>query len=266
MAGIKTLFEKLWEDYKAINPQAEKIHKLLADRGETIINDHIAFRAYARPRADLDAIADVFIRYGYEPAGDYEFSEKKLRAKHFEHLDDQLPRVFISELKVDEFSEEFRAIVDQLVAQIPEELPKRWDFPVSGRPWGVSYEQYERLRSESEYGAWLAAFGFRANHFTVSVNELSTFGSLGELNDFLKRSGFELNAAGGEIKGSPGDYLEQSSTLADEAEVEFSDGAKRIPACYYEFARRYEMPDGRLFSGFVAKSADKIFQSTDRRS
>ena len=28
------------------------------------------------------------------------------------------------------------------------------------------------------------------------------------------------------------------------------------------FARRYEQPDGRLFTGFIAQSADKIFEST----
>ncbi len=32
-----------------------------------------------------------------------------------------------------------------------------------------------------------------------------------------------------------------------------------------EFARRYPAADGRLYSGFVAKSADKIFESTDKR-
>jgi hypothetical protein len=124
---------------------------------------------------------------------------------------------------------------------------------------------YETLRRESEYAAWLAAFGFRANHFTVDVNALKTFESLGELNRFLKDQGHRLNTSGGEIKGSPEDLLEQSSTLAGEVEVRFSDGRKRIPACYYEFARRYPGPDGKLFTGFVAKSADKIFQSTDRQ-
>jgi hypothetical protein len=37
-----------------------------------------------------------------------------------------------------------------------------------------------------------------------------------------------------------------------------------IPTCYYEFARRYPLADGRLYQGFVAASADRIFESTHR--
>ena len=37
----------------------------------------------------------------------------------------------------------------------------------------------------------------------------------------------------------------------------------RVPSCYYEFARRYPLPSGELFQGFVPASADKIFESTD---
>jgi hypothetical protein len=59
--------------------------------------------------------------------------------------------------------------------------------------------------------------------------------------------------------------LEQSSTLASRVRVEFSDGTREIPGCYYEFARRYPDATGRLFSAFLAPNADKIFESTDRR-
>ena len=41
-------------------------------------------------------------------------------------------------------------------------------------------------------------------------------------------------------------------------------GAHSIPCCYYEFAKRYTQADGKLFRGFVAQSADKIFESTKR--
>ena len=58
----------------------------------------------------------------------------------------------------------------------------------------------------------------RANHFTVLVNDLTTFKNLLELNAFLKSNGFKLNSAGGEVKGSREVFLEQSSTLADIAE------------------------------------------------
>jgi hypothetical protein len=43
----------------------------------------------------------------------------------------------------------------------------------------------------------------------------------------------------------------------------FTEGEFDIPGCYYEFARRYPDADGKLYSGFIAKSADKIFESTN---
>jgi hypothetical protein len=52
--------------------------------------------------------------------------------------------------------------------------------------------------------------------------------------------------------------------LADNIEVEFTDKKLVIPSCYFEFAKRYPLADGNLYQGFVAKSADKIFESTDK--
>ena len=84
-----------------------------------------------------------------------------------------------------------------------------------------------------------------------------------KVNQLLKDNGFRLNDAGGEIKGTPGELLEQSSTRAGILPVTFIEGVFEIPSCYYEFARRYPDADGQLYSGFIAKSADKIFESTN---
>ena len=117
---------------------------------------------------------------------------------------------------------------------------------------------------ESDYAGWVAAFGYRPNHFTVFINALKSFSDITELNTFLKGQGVQLNASGGEIKGTPQVFLEQSSTLANNIEVEFTDGKLTVPACYYEFAKRYALPTGELYQGFVAASADKIFESTSK--
>ena len=45
--------------------------------------------------------------------------------------------------------------------------------------------------------------------------------------------------------------------------VKFIEGEYMVPACYYEFAERFRAKDGEIFSGFIAESADKIFESTD---
>ncbi len=264
MADWNALHKRLWDDYAAINPQARAIHDLLASRGEQVVNDHIALRTYDDERVNLAVVARAFEAVGYEPKEDYVFEAKKLRARHYEHRDPQQPKVFISELRLKDFSDALQQTVKSLIDQMDPALPQRWDFPVVGRPWDVSYGTYEALAAESEYAGWVAAWGFRANHFTVDINALRTFDSLEQFNAFLKEAGFKLNTSGGEIKGSPADLLEQSSTMAELAEVAFTDGPRKVPACYYEFAKRYNKPDGTRFEGFVAKSADKIFESTDR--
>jgi hypothetical protein len=127
----------------------------------------------------------------------------------------------------------------------------------------LSYDIYNRLREESEYAAWFYVFGFRANHFTVSINNLKKNSDIHKVNDLIKKNGFILNSSGGEIKGKPEDLLQQSSTMADIVSVNFIEGTFDIPSCYYEFAQRYPASDGKLYSGFIASSADKIFESTD---
>jgi hypothetical protein len=196
--------------------------------------------------------------------GGYNFETKKLFARHYEHDDPEMPLIFISQLKTGEFDDSIQRIIRSFVDQVPEDFAKDRTFLYQGRPWDLKYSDYQMLKEVSEYAAWMSAYGFRANHFTVSINHLKNFASIHEVNQFLQDNGFELNAAGGEVKGSPEDLLEQSSTIAYNKEVEFKDGGYVIPGCYYEFAKRYQKPNGELFRGFVAGSADKIFESTNK--
>lgn len=259
-----TLFEKLWQNYREVTPSAEQIHRILgAEEGHTIINDHIALRTFNFEPVGLEALAEHFLSLGYREGGEYHFKGKKLYARHYEHDDPEAPRVFISELLTEQCSPELQTTVKKLVEGITEEQVSGDDFLYSGRHWELDYQTYRELLEESEYAAWLAAWGYRANHFTVSVNHLNNFRTVADINQLLKDNGFAVNASGGEVKGSPADRLEQSSTMADRVPVQFSDRETAIPSCFYEFALRYPMPDGGLYNGFVAASADKIFESTN---
>lgn len=260
---VDELLRKLWADYSSMNPQAEAIHKALEARVEKVVNDHIAFRTFNIPKVGIEVMARPFLDLGWHPAEGpgYHFSEKKLFARHFEHADPQTPKVFISELKVEEFSKGLQRTIRELVGQVPESLTAMPDFLTAGTPWKkIGWQTYQNLLKESEYAAWMAAFGFRVNHFTVFYNALKTFKDFAELNSFIKSLGFQLNSTGGEIKGSKKVFLEQSSTLACPVEVTFADCRMKIPGCYYEFARRYPMPNGNLFQGFLPDSADKIYR------
>ncbi len=264
MHDLGRLFADLWRDYTAINPQAQAIHRLLHDRGDVVLNDHIALRTFAGP-AGLEHLARPFLTAGYRHGGSYRFIRKRLRAHHYDPPQPQLPKVFISELLVDELTNDARTTIADLVAQIPHNAITSPTFCNCGRPWApVAQSTYEALRRESEYAAWMAAFGYRANHFTVSANALRSVASLAELCSILEAAGFVLNHSGGVIKGTADIGLEQASTLAAPTSVPFADGPLSIPGCYYEFALRHPV-GGELFSGFVSDSADRLFESTDRR-
>ena len=264
--NINTLFEKLWQNYLDVTPTAIKIHKLLGStQSNDIVNDHIALRTFNLEKVSLEKLAKHFISLGYKESNEYNFEEKKLHAKHYEHPDINRPKVFISELEVQKFSPAIQEVVHFLVSQVDEDSILLDEFLYSGRHWNIDYRIYKILLEESEYAAWLAAWGYRANHFTVSINHLENFKTIKEVNQKLKDAGFILNTAGGEIKGSKELLLEQSSTIADKYPVKFNDWEKVIPSCFYEFALRYCDKNGKLYSGFVEASANRIFESTNTR-
>ncbi len=272
MKSLNSVFQSIWSDYTAFNPHAKTIYdQILAHERESqpgvqaLVNDHIALRTFDHPHLNIQVLGRLFEKYGYEAKSEYHFEDKKLYARHWEHSDPKAPKVFISELLTRHFSPRVREIADAAAASFTQAQMSEPDILWAGRPWPASHAVYQELLKESEYAAWLYAFGFRCNHFTVFFNELKSFKDLHELNEYLMAKGHKLNASGGLIKGTPAEFLEQSSTLAGKVQIEFTDGRFEIPACYYEFARRYKKPNGELFTGFIATSADKIFESTNVR-
>jgi hypothetical protein len=264
--SLDQIFDFFWSDYSSLTPDALRIHALLEERGERFFNDHVAFRTFDRDPVGLESLAATFLDLGYSQTGEYMFEEKKLRARSYAHPDPHAPHVFISELLTGQFSEALQSAVQELVAQVSVERSNSQLLFTDVPTWNpVAFATYQQLLSESEYAGWLAAFGIRANHFTVSINTLKTFDSIGQFNNWLLENGFRLNESGGLVKGTPEELLEQSSTMANRIEWEFAGGEKHlIPSCYYEFARRYNDPaTGELYQGFIAKSADKIFESTN---
>ncbi len=264
--SLQDLLEFFWKDYTSVTPSAAKIYGLLTERNENYVNDHIAFRTFNIDPIGVESLGATFLELGYRVSGEYHFEQKKLRAFSYAHPDPTTPHIFISELLTEEFSPELQAIVRELVEQIPSEL-KGTQTLLTARPtWKpIEYAKYRRLLDESEYAGWLAAFGIRVNHCTVLINALRTFPALEDFNAWLVQSGFAMNRSGGLIKGTPEQLLEQSSTMADRMAWEFANGQHHtIPTCYHEFARRYTDPaTGQLYEGFISKSADKIFESTD---
>ena len=262
-------FQSLWRDYIAVAPQARAISELFASQGETVVNDHVAFRTLSESPIAQSHLETILEDMGYQAYGNFRFEQKKLNAKCYKSLSEPTaPKIFLSELQVHEMPEAVQEILRGIIDQIQPTLTLEPNLFWQGCFWqAIAIEDYRTLAAESEYGAWLATMGLRANHFTVSVNHLTKLESLEQVNSLLKAQGFLLNSTGNEIKGSPELKLEQSSTLADKMLYQFADGIEQeIPTCFYEFARRYPLDNGELFDSFIEGNADKIFSSTDIQS
>lgn len=274
------LLANLWKSYTSVTPKAAKIHLLLSEEKQlNVVNDHIAFRTISHPTVGLQALGSLFEQLGFVARGDYVFEDKHLTAKHYEYAHNTsdsvpAPKIFISQLELDQMSPFVKDTLLKQIEKIPTKVTECWDILTYGAPEGApDYAIYEKLLEESEYAAWFYVYGYVPNHFTISVNHLWRLNdpekksfTLPELNDLIEKQEHPLSRPNGQsIQGTPENLLQQSSTLAEPREVEFSDGVVRtIPSCYYEFAYRYEDPKTRdLYQGFVTKNADKLFESTN---
>ncbi|TDO97920.1 DUF1338 domain-containing protein [Marinomonas balearica] len=259
-------FDALWAQYTKITPQAQRIQSLFQSHGETVLNDHVAFRTFNHSPIELEKLEPQLSALGYTAYGAFRFENKHLKARCYKHeSDENAPKIFLSELLTEELPEKCQHIISKLTDQISEDIVKSPEIFWAGTLWNaISEEDYLTLAEHSEYAAWLSTMGLQANHFTVSINHLEKFPTIEEVNSLLQDEGYTLNSTGGLIKGSPEVYLEQSSTMADKVEITFSgDKKSTIPSCFYEFAKRHKQADGQLFDSFIEGNADKIFDSTN---
>ncbi len=264
---VDRFFDRLWDDYAAMTPQAVRIQAAFEQRGESVLNDHVAFRTLAVEPVQLERLEPHLTALGFRRLEQYTFPARKLRAFGYTPPRPDLPRVFLSELLVDQLSRPAQSILIRCADQVSSAQVDSVDVLWSGRLWDpIAWDEYQLLLDESEYAAWVATIGIRPNHFTISVTDLQQTPSIEEVLEVVEDLGYVVNESGGRVKGSPAVLLEQGSTMADQLSVAFADGVERsVPTCYYEFARRYPDADGQLFQGFVAASADRIFESTDRK-
>lgn len=265
---VNEFFDHLWADYVAMTPQAKRIRAAFEERGERVVNDHVAFRTLALEPIGLKALEPHLLAVGYTPYEPYDFAAKKLTAYGYLPPHPELPRVFVSELRVNELSHGAEAILRRLAAQVDAAKVADPSILWSGRLWDpITWDEYQTLQAESEYAAWVASIGIRPNHFTIGINFLEKHDEVEDVLKVVEGLGYSVNDSGGRVKGSAGVLLEQGSTLADRMPIEFAGGeTHEVPTCYYEFAKRYPTKTGELYPGFVAASADKIFESTDAKS
>lgn len=249
-----------------------------------IENDHIAFRTMGVPQLGIQSLEKIFLHYGYTRRDHYFFPEKKLDAYWYAPPADKYPRIFISELRVEDLSLSAQRIITSYTDEVTTDPVKKLnldngeavDIFLHSSLWRTpTLQDYRTLSAESEYAAWVIYNRYYLNHFTVSVHNLpEQFNTVASFNEFLEKHGFVLNDAGGKIKKSPDEGLLQSSTVAKMIQAEFAGGEKEmIPGSYVEFAERRVLsqyaglPANKIKrehrrEGFEAGNADKIFEST----
>ena len=287
---LDAVLSGLMRRYSERVPDVQNIIGAMLDAGiiqspDEIENDHIAFRTMGVPNLGLASFEKIFMHYGYKKRDPFNFVEKKLTAYWYSPPSGKnLPRIFASELRVDELSAEARRVIHKYTDTVTSDPADALDLddadavdqflhqPLWQTP---TLADYRALLAESEYAAWVIYNRYYLNHFTISVHNLKPgYSTVADFVAFLENRGFRLNSAGGTIKVSPDGGLRQASTVAQMIDAEFAGGdVSRIAGSYVEFAERRVLPQfehlepnqiGRQHrrEGFETGNADKIFEST----
>ena len=286
---IHKILQSLFETYSERVPDVKKItnaliKKNIIKRQHDIINDHIAFRTMGVKNLGIKSFEKIFLHHGYTKRDFYSFEKKKLNAFWYSHPEKNMPRIFISELRVNELSEKAQQIifkythkicsdpVDSLNLDDSNEVSKFLSSPLWNLP---TLEDYNLLLKESEYASWVIYNRYYLNHYTISVHELcNEYNTLKKFNKLVEDLGIILNDSGGVIKKSRDGLLLQSSSVANKIKAKFANNEKKwISGSYVEFAERKILPEFQSVQekflkqehrrdGFETSNADKIFEST----
>ena len=289
--ALDLVLDGLMRRYTERVPDVQRVLDVMVSEGiiqspGDVENDHIAFRSLGIPHLGIASLEKVFLALGYIKRDYYYFSEKKLDAYWYAPPGERYPRIFLSQLRVQDLSARAQEIIGKYTGEIHSDPVDGLDLSdgaaldafLHSSLWPLpTLADYEALAAESEYAAWVIYNRYYLNHFTISVHNLPEgYNTVAAFNTFLEGHGFTLNSAGGKIKQSPDGLLLQSATVAGKIEAAFAGGEKRpIAGSYVEFAERKVLPEfaslpagslGRQHrrEGFEAKNADKIFESTYR--
>ena len=287
--ALTTVMNGLLRRYTERVPDVKKITQALINQGviskeSDIENDHVAFRTMGVPNLGIASFEKIFLHYGYQKRDAFFFESKKLDAFWFAPPEPHFPRIFVSELRVNDLSETAQKIIKKYTDRITADPSDALDLDdglavdafLHAPLWALpSLSDYQTLLAESEYAAWVIYNRYYLNHYTISVHNLPEgYNSIAEFDDFVASIGVKLSDAGGLIKTSPDGVLLQSATVAQMVEATFEGGQTHaIAGSYVEFAERKVLPQFSHLAaseirrehrrdGFETGNADKIFEST----
>lgn len=299
---LTAMLDALWEDYKTRVSYARQYNEMVLERGGRMTNDHIALRTFnhveqGQPKG-IAALSRIFTSLGYYKDGEYIFKDKMLYAEHFLHKDPLKPKIFISQLEVNQLPTDAQKLIldatksgkdplskediealqtlkndgeldeqhsRKLIDHLHDAFHRVWEPPLKSTVL--------RLNDISQYAAWTLLHGNSINHFTANINEQNVpqwDGDIEVTMAALKKAGIPIKD---EIEGAPGTKLRQSSTTAvlEQCPVCEADGTVseiEWTYAYYELLERNEIvgEDGKksLFTGFLGDQATNLFDMTDK--
>lgn len=296
----RMLLDNLWKAYLDRVPFARKYRQLVIEKGGRVVNDHIAFRTFNTHTGEqpegIRAIRHLLNYLDYRPVEKYEFKKKKLKAVHYKHEDEMFPKIFVSQLEVEQLPGWAQQLIHDTVVDTPylisdrslellSILKEEGEIPKVAaeslvldlaqyfrRPWRTPRkDDVLKLNDVSQYAAWTLLHGNSVNHFTAFVNyqEVPEWPDLETTCNALAAEGIPMKDS---IEGEKGSKLRQSATQAVKEDVEVigEDGLETITwtYAYYELAERnYVEEDGKrkLFNGFLGEQATHLFDMTRTR-
>jgi Domain of unknown function (DUF1338) len=290
------LWDLLWQNYRDRVTYARIYQQMIEGAGGSIANDHIAFRSLRLTvdrnghsiQLGIPYLAKVVEALGYQQAGEYHFPAQFLYAHHYVHPEQDrydLPKLFISELIVDDLPENISALIRQTV--------QSGEFPLSAdllslaasdtiptqlahffnRPWHPPQQSaVEQVNVVSQYGAWVMLYGYSTNHFTGYVNRQQTtnYQTIEQTIAGLANLSVPMKSA---IEGSIETGLCQTATQAVIEQAWVQDDTGTLiqipwPYAYYEIAERHQIKNSAgdlvLFEGFLRAQAQQLFEITRR--
>ena len=294
----KELLDSLWKEYIIRVRYAKIYSELVAQKGRRVVTDHIAIRTFNTNTGEqpggIQAIEHILNCLEYTTVSSYKFSKKRLNAVCFEHSDKMLPKIFVSQLEVNQLPEWAQIIINKTVKDTPyilsdssiellQKVKEKGELPTEAanllitdlvqyfrRPWRIPRkEDVIKLNDISQYAAWVLLHGNSVNHFAASIN----YQDVAELSG-LEITCRELETVGvpmlNHFEGKKESILWQSATqtIKEDVEVKGENGNEKIvwTYSYYEFVQRGFIENSKkLFSGFIEKQEIHLFDMTRTR-
>lgn len=293
----QNLTGKLWANYLERVPGAKKYDEIVAQKGGRTVIDHLAFRTFNTHTGEqpegIKAIKHIIKCLGYKPAEKYTFTKKKLTAVRFEHPDEMLPYILVSQLEIEELPGWAQHLINEVVKDTSYALPNSGiellnlldrDGIITSeaadllenelvnyfrRPWDIpEKETVLKLNDISQYAAWVMLHGNAVSHFAASVNGqgVSEWPDFETTCNALKERNIFKDVT---IQGTPGSRLQQCATPAVKEEFEVKDNDDTVfinwTYAYFELVQRGSTNENgkkSLYREFITEQERHLFYMT----